>query len=146
MTIKNTVAQLVINATEGAAGTTDINGDVVDMANFEEVTFEVAFGAIVSGAVTSVKAQQGQQSDGSDMADLAGTGITVADTDDDKLVRLTIVKPQERYVRCVVDRGTQNAVVGSAAAIKSRPRKMPVTQHADVAGSEEHVGPAEGTA
>ena len=134
-----------ITPTAGAAGTTDINGTVLDMSGFDEVAMKVTFGAIVAAAVTSIKAQQGKQSDGSDMADLAGTAITVADTDDDKIKVIRLIRPQERFVRVVVDRGTQNATVASAEYIQLGARKQPAADDANVA-SETHHSPAEGTA
>lgn len=129
------------------AGTSDINSDIIDMANYEGVLFIVALGAITSGAVTSIKGQQGAASSMSDAADLVGTGVTIADTDDDKVVWLDIKNPQERYVRCVLDRGTQNAVLDGIIAIQYGPRKAPTTHDATtVLGGEAHVSPAEGTA
>ena len=56
-----------------AAGTSDKNSSIIDMQNYEGVIFIAAFGAITSGAVTSIKAQQGAASNMSDTADLAGT-------------------------------------------------------------------------
>jgi predicted ribosome-associated RNA-binding protein Tma20 len=103
-----------------AAGTTDQESAVLDMQGFESVAFLVAFGEITASAVTSVKVQQGAASDGSDMADLAGTGVTVADDDDDQCVLVEVHRPQERYVRVVVDRGTQNAVIDGAFGFHAR--------------------------
>lgn len=130
----------------GSAGTTDLNSDVVDMANFEGVRFIVGFGAITSGAVTSVKVQQGQQSNLSDAADLAGSAITIADTDDNKMAISEIYRPQERYVRLVTDRGTQNAVIDFVIAELYGPRKKPITQDTTVISAEIANSPAEGTA
>ena len=142
---KNTKLTRVSNAV--AAGTTDINGSVIDMQNWEGVMFIVLFGAITAGAVTSIKAQQGTQSDLSDAADLEGTSVSVADDDDNKAFYLDIYRPGERYVRPVVDRGTQNAVVDGIVAIQYGPRKGPSTHDSTtVGGGELHVSPAEGTA
>lgn len=128
-----------------AAATTDINSTGVDMVGYESVLFAVHFGTITAGAVTSVKAQQGADNS-SDWEDLEGTAITVADDDDNGIVLLEIVKPQDRYVRCVVDRGTQNAVVDAITALQYNTRKQPVTQPASVVGHEAHYSPDEGTA
>ena len=130
----------------GAAGTTDLNSDVVDMAGFEGVRFLIGFGTITAGAVTSIKVQQGQQSNLSDAADLLGSAITVADTDDNKMAISEIFRPQERYVRLVTDRGTQNAVVDFLIAELYGPREKPVTQDTTVISAEIHNSPAEGTA
>lgn len=139
--------QEVCNATEGAAGTTDINTDIVDTAGYDGVAWIVKFGAITSGAVTSVKVQQGAASNMSDAADLEGTAITVADDDDGQLALTEVIKPTERYVRLVVDRGTQNAVVENVTAILHKAVTLPVTQDSTtVIATETHLSPAEGTA
>ncbi len=136
---------VAITPTDGAAGTTDIEGVTLDMQGFEGVLMMATFGAITGSAVTSIKAQQGAASDLSDAADLAGTGQTIADDDDDQTFYIDLVNPQERYVRLYVDRGTQNAVVASATYIQYRARKAPVTHGSGVSG-ELHVAPSEGTA
>lgn len=129
-----------------AAGTTTINSTSIDMQNFESATFIVAFGAIVAGAVTSIKVQQSSDNGSSDAwADLTGTSVSVADTDDNGLKFVEIARPRERYVRCVVSRATQNATVDGIVAIQTNAREMPVTHASGVAG-ELHVSPAEGTA
>lgn len=142
---KNTKISQAITVTAGAAGTTDINGATLDMQDYEGVWMVVTFGAITANAVTSIKAQQGAQSDLSDAADLAGTAQTIADTDDEKTFYIDLYKPAERYVRLVVDRGTQNAVVASAEYIQYEPRKAPTSHGSNVSG-ETHVSPSEGTA
>ncbi len=134
-----------ITVTAGAAGTSDINGTTLDMSGYEGVLIVVTFGAIVSGATTSIKAQQGAASDLSDAADLAGTAQTIADTDDEKTFYIDLFNPQERYVRLVVDRSTQNATVASATYYQYGARVVPTTHGSNVAG-ELHIAPAEGTA
>ena len=127
-----------------AAGTSDQNSSSVDMKSYDAVTFVVGFGAITASAVTSIKLQGSD--DDSSFSDLAGTAITVADSDDDKIVLSEINQPQQRYVRCVVDRGTQNAVIDFAVALQNKANKAPVTQSSTVLGSEFHQAPAAGTA
>lgn len=139
---ENKISQCV-TTTEGAAGTSAINGSSVDMSGFEEVTFVVPFGAIVSGAATSIKAQG--SNDNSTFTDLEGTSQTIADTDDNKTFYINVVKPTYRYVRPVVSRATQNATVGGVVAIQSDARSIPVSHGTNVSG-ELHVSPAAGTA
>ncbi|OHB68812.1 MAG: hypothetical protein A2V70_11345 [Planctomycetes bacterium RBG_13_63_9] len=135
----------VINAT--AAGTSDVNGSTIDMKGYDSVVFIVGFGEITATAVTSIKAQQGAASNMSDAADLLGTAISVADDDDDQIVALEVVKPQERYVRVVVDRGTANAVIDFGIALQHAAQTEPVTHDpTTVIGSECHHAPSEGTA
>lgn len=137
--------QRVINAT--AVGTTNINGAVVDTAGFDTCRFIVAHGTITDGT-PDIKVQQGSQSDGSDMADLAGTLVTVADTDDNDLAVVEVSRPRERYLRVVVVRGgATGSVIDGAIAELGNPRRSPVTHDATtVAASETHASPAEGTA
>lgn len=135
----------VLNAV--AAGTTDQNGTALDMSGFDGVVFIAAFGALTATQVTQIKAQQDTDSGMGTAQDLAGTLVgPLADTDGNKLLVLDVYRPRERYVRCVVDRGTANAVIDGVVAIQYCGRKMPLTQDSTVAFSESHQSPAEGTA
>jgi hypothetical protein len=95
-----------------------------------------------------IKAQQSSDNGVADgWSDLEGTAVAVADDDDNQIVGLDIYKPLKRYVRCVVDRGTQNAVVDGVIAIQYGARALPTTQDATTVGAVElHVSPDEGTA
>ena len=144
--IKNAKITQAITPAEGVAGTSDLNGATLDMSGAEGVLIIVTMGVITGSAVTSIKAQSGAASNMSDAADLLGTGQTIADDDDSKTFYIDIHKPVERYVRLVVDRGTQNAVVSSANYIQYGSRKVAVSAHgSDVSGAA-HVSPDEGTA
>jgi len=129
--------------TAGAAGTSAVNGATVDLSGVEEIAIIVPFGAIVSGAVTSIKWQEGSTT--SPTTDVAGTNITVADTDDDTTKILRIIKPRSRYGRVVVSRATQNATVGAITYLLTGLRTLPATDGSTVVG-ELHVSPATGTA
>lgn len=142
---KNVKVTRVMSAV--AAGTTDQNSSEVDMKGFEGVMFIAAFGTIDPTAVTSVKAQQDTVTGMAGAADLEGSSISVAADDDDLVVVLDIYRPQERFVRCVIDRGTANAVIDGVIAIQYGPRKKPTTHDATtVVGTEVHASPDEGTA
>jgi len=129
-----------------AAGTSNVASDIIDMAGFDAVQFMVGFGAITSGAATSINVQQGAVSTLSDAADLAGTSITVADTDDNKVAVTEIIRPAERYLRLEILRATQNSAVDFALALLYGARNVPVTHDsATVITPEVHNTPAEGT-
>lgn len=134
-----------ITVTAGAAGATAVNGATLDMAGYDGVIMEVQFGAIVTGAVTSIKAQQGAASNLSDAADLLGSGQTIADTDDEKLFLIDLYQPLKRYVRLVVSRATQNATV-IANYIQYKGRALPVAAQGTNVSYEKFSSPAEGTA
>jgi hypothetical protein len=129
-----------------AAGTTDVTSQIVDTAGYEGVRFLIGWGAIVGGAVTSIKARQGQLSNMSDAADLTGTAQTIADTDDNKVTIVDIWRPLERYVDLSIDRGTANATIDFILVELYGTRKQPVTQDSTVQGSEIFASPEEGTA
>jgi hypothetical protein len=126
----------------GAAGTTAVNGDTVDLTGVEEIAIVVPFGPIVANAVTSIKWQEGDTT--SPTTDIAGTNITVADDDDNTTKILRIVKPRSRYGRVVVSRATQNATVGAITYVLTGLRTLPAIDGATVAGKS-LVSPPDGT-
>lgn len=140
---ENYKIEQAITPTAGAAGTSDINGATCDLQNADGMIAIVAMGAITATAVTSIKLQESD--DDSTWADLEGTGVTVADDDDEQIFYLELDRPQSRYARVVVDRGTANAVVSAAEYITWGRRKVPVTHGATVSG-EINISPDAGTA
>lgn len=140
-------AQNVCTTTEGAAGTTDITTDTVDTAGYDGVAWIVTLGAITANAVTSLKLQQDSDSAMGTAADLEATAITIADDDDGQLVLTEVMRPQERYVRMIIDRGTQNAVVENVTAILYKAAEQPITHSTtNIVAAETHLAPSEGTA
>lgn len=132
-----------------AAGSSDItDATVVDMAGYDGVRFIFSFGAITTGAVTSVAAagkDTNSPTPGTD--DLEGSKITVADSGDDTLYILDIFQPRQRYVRPFVKRATQNAVLNCIIAERyNHNGKLPITQDATVTDQKLKVSPAVGTA
>ena len=136
---------IAVAASARAAGQTAINGAMVDMQGYEGVVAVVEMGTIAATAVTSIKWQQSDTTTSADFSDLEGTGIDIADDDDDKIFVSELYRPTKRYVRIVVARATANAAVRAATYIQYKPREAPVSQGTGV-NSELHVGPAEGTA
>jgi hypothetical protein len=136
----------VMNAV--AAGTTDQTTTTVDMQRWDGVMFVALFGALTATQVTSIYARQGQASNMADAADLAGTRTgPLADADSNKALALDLYRPQERYVNCVVDRGTANAVIDGVLAIRYRGVKRPTAQDVTtLAASKVKVSPDEGVA
>lgn len=131
-----------------AAGTTSQNGSILDMSGFDGVMFVAALGTLTATQVTSLKAQQGALVGGGDMADLAGSAVgPLADADSNKCLVLDVYRPQKRYVRPVVVRGTANAVIDGVIAIQYSARVKPtIHDAATIAASELHVSPEEGSA
>lgn len=139
------ITQAVTNA-NGAAASTSITGVTLDTAGFGGGCAVVQFGPIVTGAVTSIKLQQSDDSGGSpdDFTDVAGTSQTVADDADNTVFVIDFKRVTKRYVKLIVTRGTQNATC-SAIYYQYNPRQLPVTQPAGI-NVETFYAPAEGTA
>jgi len=131
-----------------AAGQTQVLSDGVNKDNAEGIMFIVAVGAITATGTVDVKAQQSDDDGVADAySDLEGSALAqLDDTKDDSVAVLDIKRPQKRYVRIVVDRGTANSVIDGIIAIKYGARKQPVEQPGGVAASEVHGSPDEGTA
>jgi len=116
-----------ITATEGAAGTSAINGAIVDTLGYDGVMVIITMGAITAGAVTSAKLQTGDDSALADAADVTGATVTIADDDDAKIFAIDLRRPLERYVRVVVSRATQNAVIENAIYLPYKADDQPVS-------------------
>lgn len=131
-----------------AAGTTDVTGASVDMAEdggYDGVVFMTSFGT--AAADNLLKAQQSSD-DGSadDFGDLEGTGVVSGASPSNEDVVLDIQRPTKRYVRPVAVVDT-SSTVESIWAIRYRSREVPLTN--SVSGTlicEQHSSPAEGTA
>lgn len=130
---------------QAAAGTSVLTSEAIDMQGFESCEAHLCVGTLTSGAVTGLKASQCDTSGGT-YADLLGTLVAIADTDDNKMARLEVVQPRERFLKFVTNRATANAVIESLVVILHGSKELPVADDTTVVGSELHISPAEGTA
>lgn len=116
---------------DAAAGTTDVNCTGVEMAGASGIIFVAAMGTITAAAVTSLIAEDSD--DDSTYAAITGATVTIADDDDNKLAILDVRNVnKKKYIRCTVDRATQNAVVEQVIAIRYNLPASPATAHATV--------------
>jgi hypothetical protein len=128
-----------------AAGQTDVDSDEVDSAGFECVEFEIHVGTMAASSDIAFQVQQSAVS-GSGFADLEGSEANVTDADDNKIVRITVIQPRERYLRVQSIRGAGgNSTIDSMSAHLVGARKEPITDHATVLSSLVLHSPAEGT-
>lgn len=124
-----------------ASSTADANGATLDMEGWDGVLMLLDV-ATIAGGTGKFKAQQGQQSNLSDAADLAGTNVDYTATG---IVGIDLYRPQERYVRGVIDRDGTNTIAASMIYIQYRGAKAPAVQPAGTT-IERHLSPSEGTA
>lgn len=129
------------------AGLTPINTKTVDMANFSSATWVVLFGTISAGGVQGIKVQGGEQSDGSDAADLEGTLVSVTDAQSNFAAVVEVTRPRQRYLRAVVTRATANSVVDGVLCLMGVPAdRATVDDSVSVAASKVVPSPPAGTA
>ena len=122
-----------------AAGSSiDENSAIIDMADYESVMFITP---IVTSALTGVATLTIEQSDeNSDTAMTAIDGAVATATAssngslNDKVLKVEIRNPSKRYVQAVLTSATANIAYGQTIAIL-RPRRVPITDGADVAAA-----------
>ncbi len=139
--------KIVRHSNAVAAGSSVITPSAgVDTQGFRGCCFVAAFGTLTAGAVTSIEVHQSSDDGVADAyGALLGTLVSIADDQDNELLYVEVLNPQKRYLKLVVNRATQNAVLDGIVAFLFNPYIVPVTQPATIAG-ELHVSPAEGTA
>lgn len=138
---------MITSALDYASGTADRTGAILDMKGYEGVLMIVKLADVATGGTNSIKAQQDSAVGGGTMADLEGTKIVIADSDDNQIFVIDVFRPAKRYVRLYVDKDTSNAMAESAVYVQYDARSLPVTVNVtDKVTGEAHVSPAEGTA
>jgi hypothetical protein len=118
-----------------AAGTTLVTGTVVDMLGFRGLHVTCLMGDNADTAVPHLQVFMGDESDGSDAVQYAGTSAAAAVTaasGDSKMLLLDIEHPMKRYITIKLVRGTANIVVASITGLLYKARDVAVTQGADV--------------
>ena len=138
----------VSTALDYATGTAAREGAGLDMSLFQGVMMIVKVIAVGAGATYTIKAQQSDDDGSADAySDLEGTSQTIADSDDDQIFIIDLVKPIKRYVRLYVSKDGANTCSEAAVYVQYDARELPVTQTvADEVTYERHIEPSEGTA
>lgn len=125
-----TVTKRVMNAV--AAGDSDQESSVVDMAGFDAVRFTALFGTLTANQETSLVIEHSDASDTGFTPIANASTADLADDDDNDMLIVDVSRPMKRYVRAVVKRDTANAVIDGVIAEQYRPRTLPTTQDATV--------------
>lgn len=108
------------------AATSQQTTAIMDMARFDSVVFDFLIGTLSTGqALATFQAQGGNKSDGSDMANLVGALVTLADTSTAVGVSLEIFRPAYRYVQVVVTRTGQAPEILGCVATQYHDGKLP---------------------
>ena len=110
-----------------ADGQTDVDGDAVDMAGFDGVTFVGLTGAITTTGTVTLAAEQSTEAADNFVALADVTAQAAAAADSNKVLVLDVYRPNERYVRPTITRATADSVYGGTIAIQYRSRSCPTT-------------------
>jgi hypothetical protein len=117
----------VVVSTGIVAGTTSTNCTTVDTLGYSGYRVVALLGALTATQVTSLKVQEFDTDTSGSYADVTGAATgAAADGDAGKLLILEVYKPQKRWIRPVVVRGTANAVITAVLVELYLPDFQPV--------------------
>lgn len=89
------------------AATGDVNGSSLDMAGYDGVIFFTSYGT--AAADNEIHAEVSSDNNvGDAWAAVASSEVSSAGSDEDQW--LDVLRPVERYIRCVAERGTSSAL------------------------------------
>lgn len=120
-------------ANAAAAAQTDVEGASIDLAGKIGVRFIAALGDVTVSSALEFRAEfRDDPSDPWVPVEGEITHTATATDADNKLLILDVVRPEKRFVRCVLERGSANAAVDGIIADVYGPKYTPVEQGATV--------------
>lgn len=124
-----------VNAAVAAASNTDDNSTIIDMSEYESVTFIVPItdSAATGVATLTIEANTANSDSGMAAVTSAVATATCAINDDinGTVLIVELRRPAKRYVQAVITSATANIAFGDTIAIL-KPLEAPVTQGATV--------------
>lgn len=140
---------MTVVSTGAAAGETEVDSSILDMAGFDSVLFLVLLGTQTGGAVITATAQQNGANQTAGMSAildaLSGNNAAVTFTDvagnsDNGVLALDLFRPLDRYVRLAVTRSVQNSQILAIVALQYNAKKKPTVQDASILAVAQAVG------
>jgi hypothetical protein len=105
-----------------AAATTDVTSSSVDMQGWDGVVFFTSYGTAAADNLIHIE-QSSDDGSSDTFTDVAGSEVNASGaSDEDQFV--DILRPEERYLRCIAVRGT-SSTCESIWALQYRGRKAP---------------------
>lgn len=117
--LKNAKVDRIATASS-VATTVAVNSSVLDMANYNGVTFLFG-GFATSGAGHLMKAQKVATTTGGTPVDLSGASVT--NLNGFGPCMLNVAKPRDRYIRVSLQKGTVGTATGDVFAIRYNGRR-----------------------
>lgn len=122
-----------------SAAQTTVTSVEVDTSNYEGALFIVEMGAIDGSAATTTYVRSAAATGMGSAAELEGTIITIADTDDDKILLMDVYRPLEPFLDVIVTRSTSNSEVEGISVLLYGPRKAPPTHDSGTVANATYV-------
>lgn len=130
-------------ANAAAAGITEVDTSILDMAGFEGVMFVCLLNTVTAGSVVTVTAQQNTANQTGGMAPIANASASVTDVggaSSNQAIVLDVFRPLQEFVRAAVTRTTANAALDGVIAIQYAAHRKPTVQDASVIASVFAIG------
>lgn len=136
--LSNNIEVRVVGAPVGAGSTIDNNSSIIDMQDYESVTFIAPITDSVATGVATLTIQHNDANSDSGMAAIDGSAATATCAVNDDLNNLAlqseVYHPSKRYVQATRTSATANIAYGTVIALLV-PRQKPVTADATVLDS-----------
>jgi len=118
------------NIAAGVDGT-EVDGSAIDARGYDRALFVLELGAVTSGGKLAFNIQEGATS--TEFTDITGAGFaaTVATGKDDDTIMID-VPVTKGYLRYQYQRTTQSVEFDALQVILYNPKRIPVTQNANV--------------
>lgn len=126
-----------------AAGTGQLNTSIIDTGGtgggYDRVAFIVQLGAVTDASLINVAIQDSADNAATNMTNIGTAANLNAATSSNTNILVEVMNPQKRYVRCIINRATQNAAVSSVLCLLGGAKNKPVTADATLAASSSVV-------
>jgi len=121
-----------VNDPVAAANNTDDNSTIIDMADYESVTFITSVEGSVSGGVAALTVEGNDANQDAGMAAISGAVATKTSAGSNDIKGKSLVvevrNPAKRFLQAVITSTTQNIAFGATFAIL-KPRRLPAEPH-----------------
>lgn len=122
-----------------AAGTGQANSSIVDAAGYDRVAFVIHLGVVTDASLINVAIQDSADNAATNMTNVGATANLNAATSSNTNILVEAMNVQKRYVRCIVNRATQNAAISSITCLLGGTKSKPVTADTTIAASNSAV-------
>jgi len=122
-----------------AAGTGQVNSSIIDATGYDRVAFIVHLGVVTDASLINVAIQDSADNANTNMTNVGVTANLNAATSSNTAILVEALGAQKRYVRCIVNRATQNAAISAITCLLGGTKGKPVTADTSISASNSAV-------